>query len=127
MEKDGKVEAASHETVRRPWGEFRNHYTIPGAINLKTLHLLPGAILSLQRHSKRSETWMLVQGDASAVCGKALDALEIHELEIDKPFRVPVGTIHRLTSEKGGVIVEIMYGTYEEDDIERFEDVYGRV
>ena len=70
---------------------------------------------------------MLVQGDASAVCGKALDALEIHELEIDKPFRVPVGTIHRLTSEKGGVIVEIMYGTYEEDDIERFEDVYGRV
>lgn len=127
MEKDGKVEATSPETVSRPWGEFRNHYTIPGAVNLKTLHLLPGAILSLQRHSKRSETWILVQGDAAAVCGESLNTLKNYELVIDEAFRVPVGTIHRLTSKKGGVIVEIMYGTYEEDDIERFEDVYGRV
>lgn len=118
---------AAYGTVYRPWGEFRNHFTIQGAVHLKTLHLLPGAILSLQRHSKRSETWILVQGDASAVCGENLDTLKIHQLRIDEPFRVPVGTIHRLTSEKGGVVVEIMYGTYEEDDIERFEDVYGRV
>lgn len=127
MKQGKKPENMPGEVFSRPWGEFRNHYTIPGQINLKTLHLSPGAILSLQRHRKRDETWILVQGGAVAICGGDLTTLQSHELEIDKPFRVPSGTIHRLTSEKGAVIVEIMYGTYEEDDIERLEDVYGRI
>lgn len=69
----------------------------------------------------------MVSGDATAVCGQSIDGLCSIKLKKDEPFKVPAGTIHRLTSKSGGVIVEIMFGTYEEEDIERFEDVYGRI
>lgn len=118
------IEAA--KTSERPWGSFKNHHTAPG-IHLKTLHVKPGAQLSLQRHRHRSETWVLVTGDAQAVHGTSLEALATIELIINEPFFVPAGTIHRLASRAGGTLVEISYGEFDEDDIERFEDDYGRV
>ncbi len=109
----------------RPWGFFHNHHSLPG-VHLKTLHVNPDSRLSLQRHKYRNETWVLVSGDAQAVVGTDVDDLVTHELEVSKPFDVPVGTIHRLASRQGGVLVEISYGKFDEEDIERFEDDFGR-
>lgn len=118
--------AEAMKKSERPWGFFHNHHSLPG-VHLKTLHVNPDARLSLQRHKYRNETWILVSGDAAAIVGPAVDQLEAHELEIGKPFNVPVGTIHRLASRQGGVLVEISYGKFDEEDIERFEDDFGRV
>jgi GDPmannose 4,6-dehydratase len=109
----------------RPWGHFFNHHSLPG-VHLKTLHVNGQARLSLQKHKYRNETWVLVSGDAQAVVGPQPNQLETHELETGKPFDVPVGTVHRLTSRAGGVLVEISYGKFDENDIERFEDDFGR-
>ncbi len=109
----------------RPWGHFYNHHSLPG-VHLKTLHVNGQARLSLQRHKYRNETWVLVSGDAQAVVGPSTNELKTHELAIGKPFDVPVGTIHRLASRNGGVLVEISYGKFDEEDIERFEDDFGR-
>lgn len=112
-------------TVHRPWGSYRNHLG-NDAWHLKTLHLNAGTRLSLQRHSLREELWVLVQGDAIATQGDSLNALTQFPLSKGVPFKVPVGSIHRLESKNGCSIVEIMYGTYDEEDIERLEDDYGR-
>lgn len=109
----------------RPWGHFFNHHSLPG-VHLKTLHVNGNARLSLQKHKYRNETWVLVSGDAQAVVGPDPNELKTHELETGKPFDVPVGTVHRLTSRTGGVLVEISYGKFDENDIERFEDDFGR-
>lgn len=109
----------------RPWGHFYNHHSLPG-VHLKTLHVSPGARLSLQRHKYRNETWVLVSGDAEAIVGPDVDSLKSYELVTGRPFDIPVGTIHRLTSRHGGVLVEISYGKFDEEDIERFEDDFGR-
>jgi D-beta-D-heptose 7-phosphate kinase/D-beta-D-heptose 1-phosphate adenosyltransferase len=114
------------KTYERPWGSFRNHHSMPG-VHLKTLHVNAGARLSLQRHKHRSETWVLVSGDAQAVAGPSPDAVTTIELSINEPYYVPAGTVHRLTSRESGVLVEISYGEFDEEDIERFEDDFGRV
>ncbi len=122
MIRDAAEALKKHE---RPWGHFYNHHSLPG-VHLKTLHVNGGARLSLQRHKYRNETWVLVSGDAQAVVGTSPDELTEHELDTGKPFDVPVGTIHRLTSRAGGVLVEISYGKFDEEDIERFQDDFGR-
>jgi len=112
-------------TVHRPWGLFRNH---AGGEDwhLKTLHINPGVRLSLQQHALRTEAWILVEGDATATVGDSIDSLEEKVLKQGQLFFVPVGTIHRLSSEKGGIVVEVMSGQYDEEDIVRFEDDFGR-
>lgn len=121
---NGAAEAI--KTCERPWGSFKNHHSMPG-VHLKTLHVEAGAKLSLQRHKNRSETWVLVSGDAQAVFGDSVEDLSTIELKINEPYYVPAGKIHRLSSNHGGVLVEISYGQFDEEDIERFEDEYGRV
>lgn len=131
----GKVQSSSWmiagaadalKTNERPWGSFRNHHSMPG-VHLKTLHVNPGARLSLQRHKHRSETWVLVSGDAQAIAGPSPDALTETNLVTNEPYYVPAGTVHRLASRNGGVLVEISYGDFDEEDIERFEDDFGRI
>lgn len=131
----GKVQSSSWmiaealeaiKTCERPWGSFKNHHSMPG-VHLKTLHVSAGAKLSLQRHRHRSETWVLVSGDATATIGISVDDLQEVALQINEPFYVSAGTIHRLSSNEGGTLVEISYGQFDEDDIERLEDIYGRV
>lgn len=113
-------------TTERPWGSFKNHHSMPG-VHLKTLHVKAGSKLSLQRHKHRSETWVLVAGEADATIGESLENLRQVALQVNEPFYVPAGTIHRLSSENGGTLVEIAYGQFDENDIERLEDIYGRV
>jgi mannose-6-phosphate isomerase-like protein (cupin superfamily) len=85
----------------------------------------PGQVLSLQRHQRRSEHWTVIRGTAKVRVGDEEQLLQANE-----SAWIPVQTLHRL--ENPGTadlhLIEVQTGDYfGEDDIERFEDVYGRV
>lgn len=113
-----------HRTVHRPWGA----YTVleEGArFKIKRIEVRPGASLSLQMHHHRSEHWIVVSGMAKVINGE-------HEMFVNtnESTYIPAGHKHRL--ENPGVLplvmIEVQSGEYMgEDDIIRFEDVYGRV
>ena len=109
----------------RPWGEFYNWDKGEGW-NLKTIYVGAGKRLSLQYHHHRSECWVLVEGDATAVVGISVNSLKEVPMEKGKLFFVDLKDIHRLTSRKGGIIVEISLGKFDENDIVRIDDDFGR-
>ena len=106
----------------RPWGSFER-FTLNAESTVKMIMINPGASLSLQRHSHRSEFWKVVSGEALAV----LDGKKIPLGEGDG-LLVPVGAVHRLTGgpDTGAKILEISIGDFSEDDIVRLEDDWGR-
>ncbi|MCA0402994.1 MAG: mannose-1-phosphate guanylyltransferase/mannose-6-phosphate isomerase [Proteobacteria bacterium] len=113
-----------HRTVHRPWGT----YTILEEglrYKIKLIEVIPGASLSLQMHYHRSEHWIVVSGMAKVVNGDK----EMY-ISPNESTYVPAGHKHRL--ENPGltnlIMIEVQCGEYMgEDDIVRFEDVYGRV
>lgn len=109
--------------VRRPWGTFESLGSGNG-YQVKHIVVNPGAAISLQRHQHRSEHWTVIRGQAYIHCDGKEFALEINESTF-----IPQGSKHRL-SNRGSEpveIVEVQVGNYlGEDDIERFEDLYGR-
>lgn len=130
----GKVQSSSwmvRDAVRgmarsvRPWGEFYG-WDSADTWYVKTLVVGPGKRLSLQYHHKRSERWVLVEGDATAITIQN-DVLVETQLSIGETFIVPQGTPHRLTSKKGGTLVEVAIGSaFNEADIVRLDDDFGR-
>ena len=91
---------------------------------IKRIEVTPGQALSLQRHRHRSEHWVVVQGTARVTCGS-----ETFDVARDESTFVPCGTLHRLenTGDDPLVVIEVQCGDYlGEDDIERFDDRYGR-
>lgn len=113
-----------HRTVHRPWGS----YTIleeGSRFKIKRIEVRPGASLSLQMHHHRSEHWIVVSGMAKVVNGEQELFIRTNESTY-----IPAGHKHRL--ENPGVrpliMIEVQSGEYMgEDDIVRFEDIYGRV
>ncbi|WP_038056443.1 mannose-1-phosphate guanylyltransferase/mannose-6-phosphate isomerase [Thermodesulfobacterium hydrogeniphilum] len=123
LKKDGHPSVLEHKTVFRPWGS----YTVleEGArYKIKKVVVNPGAKLSLQMHYHRSEHWIVVRGTAKVTVGDK----EIFVHENESVF-VPPTTLHRIEN-PGRIpleIIEVQSGEYlEEDDIVRFDDVYGR-
>jgi len=124
LQKQDRGEAHSNRKVYRPWGwydsiEFGKHFQV------KRLHVNPGAKLSLQMHHKRSEHWVVVSGIATAINGEEILTLT----EGDSTY-IPLGVTHALENQTNEPleIIEVQSGAYlGEDDIVRFEDVYGRV
>jgi mannose-6-phosphate isomerase-like protein (cupin superfamily) len=115
--------SGSNGWVDKPWGRYAVIYGGDG-YQVKILIVDPGRQLSLQRHHHRREQWVVLVGQASARVGDVTV-----ELEPGDNLAVPMGTLHRLRN-PGKVPLEIaesQYGSYlAEDDIERFEDDYGR-
>lgn len=112
-----------HRTVHRPWGTYTVLEDGPG-YKLKRIVVKPGASLSMQMHHHRSEHWVVISGDAKVVNGD-------RELTIppNESTYIPVGNKHRLSNPGTTdlVIIEVQTGGYlGEDDIVRFDDVYGR-
>ncbi len=107
----------------RPWG----YYVVLSDLDdhkVKRIIVYPGKRLSLQSHKRRSEHWMVVSGKGVVT----LDSREI-ELSSGDSVDIPVGTRHRMTNRSDApvVFVEIQTGDYfGEDDIERYEDDFGR-
>jgi mannose-1-phosphate guanylyltransferase/mannose-6-phosphate isomerase len=111
------------ETVERPWGSYTVLHQDTG-YKIKIIEVNPGAKLSLQMHHKRSEHWVVLSGEA-----KVTRDGEIICLKPAESIDIPVEAKHRLenTGEIPLSIIEIQNGDYlEEDDIVRFDDVYGR-
>ncbi len=122
--KDGqRGEAILHRKVYRPWGAY-DSVDKAERFQVKRITVKPGAALSLQMHHHRAEHWVVVSGTARVTRGE--DVFLLHENE--STF-IPIGTRHRLEN-PGKVpleLIEVQSGSYlGEDDIVRFEDVYGR-
>jgi len=122
--KDGGVDqAVSRERENRPWGWFE---TIARGehFHAKILHVDAGGRLSLQSHRHRSEHWVVVKGVATVVRGD-----EEFVLQANESIYIHVGEKHQLRNEGADEleIIEVQTGNYfGEDDIVRYEDVYGR-
>ncbi len=120
----GRPETLEHKKVDRPWGS----YTVleeESRYKIKRISVRPGERLSLQLHYHRSEHWVVVTGTARVTIGDKIEI--VHE---NGSIYVPKSAMHRLEN-PGKVpleMIEVQVGEYVgEDDIVRFEDVYGRL
>ncbi len=107
--------------VVRPWGNFRQ-FTKNTPVTVKILTLNPGEILSLQSHEKRAEFWHVISGSGFVeIDAKRQDVKPGDEIE------ARLGAKHRMGSGPDGLqVLEIAFGEFDEEDITRFEDKYGR-
>ena len=110
---------------QRPWGWFETLAEGPG-YRVKRLFIEPGQRISLQRHGQRSENWVVVAGTGLLTCDDARI-----RAEPGTSLFIPVAAMHRAEAHaKGGglTIIEVQRGPWlSEDDIERFDDDYGRL
>ena len=122
------IRDAARNFVRsiRPWGEFYG-WDAGKEWKLKTIYISPKKRLSLQYHHHREEFWMLVDGDATATIHDKGGKSQVIPMKKGEVIHVDVKAVHRLESKKGGVVVEIALGDFDENDIVRLEDDHGRV
>jgi len=120
---EDREEHLSHRCVYRPWGHY-DSIDMGERYQVKRITVNPGEILSLQMHHHRAEHWIVVSGTASVTRGD-----ETFIVTENQSTYIPIGTKHRLEN-KGAIpleMIEVQSGSYlGEDDIVRFEDVYGR-
>lgn len=119
--KPNTYKVGDHED--RPWGSWIVMDVMPRAV-VKKITLIPGARISLQRHKFRSERWIVVEGTASIRQG-----MQLKKLCAGESAYLPKLCLHRLANEEDQplVLIEVQFGEIlSEDDIERFDDDYGR-
>lgn len=119
----GRTEHDLHRVVRRPWGLY-DSLENGERFQVKRIVVKPGAALSLQMHHHRAEHWIVVKGVAEVTCDD-----KVFLLAENQSTYLPLGSKHRLRN-PGKVpveLIEVQSGSYlGEDDIVRFDDVYGR-
>ncbi len=123
LELAGRGEVLEHRLVARPWGSY-DSIDHSERFQVKRITVKPGARLSLQKHNHRSEHWIVVKGTALVTRDD-----ERFILRENESTYIPLGAVHRM--ENPGKIplelIEVQSGSYlGEDDIERFDDEYGR-
>ena len=123
LKREGRSEGMLHRKVYRPWGSY-DGVDVGERFLVKRIVVKPGSCLSLQMHHHRAEHWIVVRGTAKVTRGDSTFLVSENESTF-----IPLGTHHRL--ENPGRIplemIEVQSGSYlGEDDIVRFEDVYGR-
>jgi mannose-1-phosphate guanylyltransferase/mannose-6-phosphate isomerase len=118
-----RAEGHAHRKVYRPWGWY-DSIDSGERFQVKRIQVNPGAAISLQMHHHRAEHWVVVRGTAKVTRGD-----EVILVAENQSTFIPIGTTHRLEN-PGKVpleIIEVQSGSYlGEDDIVRFEDLYGR-
>jgi len=118
-----RSQAALHREVHRPWGSY-DSVDVGDAFQVKRIKVKPGAQLSLQSHTRRAEHWIVVRGTARVTRDN-----DVFELHANQSTYIPIGAKHRLENPGTQMLelVEVQSGDYlGEDDIVRYEDVYGR-
>ncbi len=123
LKADGRPEPTTHSRVYRPWGFYQSIDT-GDRFQVKRITVNPGARLSLQKHHKRAEHWVVVNGTARITRGE-----ETFELKENESTYIPLGVVHRLENQEKVPLnlIEVQSGDYlGEDDIVRLEDSYGR-
>ena len=124
FEKAGREEVINHQRVHRPWGWYER-LALGDRYQVKCIMVTPGATLSLQSHHHRSEHWVVVKGAIEVTKNE-----EVLILSENQSTYVPVGSRHRMRNpgKIPAFLIEVQCGSYlGEDDIVRYEDVYGRV
>ncbi|KFN45727.1 mannose-1-phosphate guanylyltransferase/mannose-6-phosphate isomerase [Arenimonas metalli] len=123
LKSQGRPQASVHRKVYRPWGSY-DGIDSGDRFQVKRIVVKPGAALSLQMHHHRAEHWIVVSGSARVTCDD-----KVFLLAENQSTYIPLGSKHRLEN-PGKVpleLIEVQSGSYlGEDDIVRFEDVYGR-
>ena len=123
LKKLERQEYLLHRRVNRPWGAYEGLDAGDGFL-VKRITVTPGSSLSLQSHRHRAEHWVVVRGIAEVTCENVIQTLEANQSAY-----IPIGAKHRLSNPGGEIleIIEVQTGKLLlEDDIERFEDHYGR-
>ncbi|KQX95248.1 mannose-1-phosphate guanyltransferase [Rhodanobacter sp. Root480] len=119
----GRSEHSLHRVVHRPWGKY-DSLEEGERFQVKRIVVKPGASLSLQKHHHRAEHWIVVSGTAEVTCDD-----KVFLLGENQSTYIPLGSKHRLRN-PGKLpleLIEVQSGSYlGEDDIVRFDDVYGR-
>ena len=107
--------------VYKPWGKFEQ-FTLNEPTTVKILTIKPDAGLSYQSHTKRDEFWRCIKNNVMVI----LDDTE-YILNEDQDIFIPKGAKHRLVGlERKGKVLEISFGEFDEEDIVRYEDDFGR-
>ncbi len=123
LKQQERSEANLHARVYRPWGSYES-LIVSDRFQVKRIVVNPGQKLSLQKHHHRAEHWIVVGGTGEVTCED-----KVFTLSEDESTYIPLGHKHRLAN-PGQIpleIIEVQSGTYlGEDDIVRYEDVYGR-
>ena len=123
LKAEGRSEATWHRKVYRPWGAY-DSIDNGERFQVKRITVKPGGTLSLQMHHHRAEHWIVVSGTAEVTCDD-----NVFLLCENQSTYIPIASVHRLRN-PGKIpleIIEVQSGSYlGEDDIERFEDIYGR-
>ena len=123
LNNDDRNESNNHRKVYRPWGYY-DSIDLGKNFQVKRILVNPGAKLSLQKHEKRAEHWVIVKGIALITCGD-----KVFQLKENESTYIPKGEIHRLENHETVPleIIEIQTGSYlGEDDIIRLDDDYRR-
>ena len=108
--------------VEKPWGRFEQYaHNVPCTVKIITVE--PGGTLSSQYHHRRDELWVVLDPGAKVEIGDRV----LHPEPEEKLF-IPRGTVHRLSceGERPARILEVSFGEFDEEDIVRLEDAYGR-
>jgi mannose-6-phosphate isomerase len=120
---EARNEYSIGQSDERPWGRWAVMDAGPGFC-VKRITVIPGGILSLQRHAHRSEDWIVVAGKARATIEG-----ELIDLEQGDRIRIARTAVHRVANAGSAdlVLIEVQHGdVLSESDIERLEDSYGR-
>jgi len=123
LKSDQRSHAVLHREVHRPWGSYDSIDQDDG-FQVKRIKVKPGARLSLQSHKCRAEHWIVVRGTARVTRDN-----DVFELHANQSTYIPLGAKHRLENPGTEMLelIEVQSGSYlGEDDIVRYEDVYGR-
>jgi mannose-1-phosphate guanylyltransferase/mannose-6-phosphate isomerase len=118
-----REEVRLHRQVFRPWGSYDGVDSDDG-FQVKRLIVNPGAVLSLQKHARRAEHWVVVRGKARITRND-----EVFDLGVNESTYIAIGDVHRIANpfDEPVHIIEVQCGDYlGEDDIVRIEDEYGR-
>ncbi|MDD5318636.1 MAG: phosphomannose isomerase type II C-terminal cupin domain [Candidatus Pacebacteria bacterium] len=108
--------------VIKPWGNF-TQYTLNTPSTVKIILVEKGQSTSLQFHKHRDEFWKVLKGEAILTIGN-----EIHQAKVGEEFFITAETIHRIEAGNTDVeLLEISFGTFDEEDITRLKDNYGRI
>jgi mannose-1-phosphate guanylyltransferase/mannose-6-phosphate isomerase len=120
---NGRANVLEHNRVYRPWGWYQS-LNRGERYQVKCIMVKPGGRLSLQSHHHRSEHWVVVKGTLEVTKDESMELLSENESTF-----IPIGKKHRLANPGRipALLIEVQSGAYvDEDDIVRFDDIYGR-
>ena len=109
--------------TEKPWGSFEILKSGKKFL-VKKIFVKPGGVLSLQSHEHRSEHWIVAEGEAEVTIDK-----KVINLKENESIFIPKRAIHRMANRKDDdlVVIEMWYGdNLDENDIQRYEDIYER-